>query len=402
MQMRSSPSTAHVRGKVSPQERSVPVLMDVVRRLPDTDKDIKICAVVALGQLGEDHPSAAEARRFLVELLGDRRLDPLVASYAPTSLGKLGGEEALNAVHAVFRDRDADHIVRQSAALALGQLAGMEHEAVVADLIDYLAEGKDRQTRHFAIIALGQIGARDSAPELRAEAHDALRHRLGRELLGKGKSREHRSWAALAAALYARGQTVHELEITEKVRAAYDDEGDPAYKGAFAVALGLLGDRDSAPRLLEDFGDTGDEGFRGYAAVALGLLRAQSAGDALRGVCRSPTTPPTLRLQVSTGLGLMSDTGAVDLLVGTLSSARTLGVSSAAAKALGLIGDRDSIRPLVDVAADGDRQGLTRAFACVALGLVGERTSLPWNAALSANNNYRAKTPSVSEVLDIL
>ena len=68
----------------------------------------------------------------------------------------------------------------------------------------------------------------------------------------------------------------------------------------------------------------------------------------------------------------------------------------------GLIGDRNSIAPLKAIASDEDVQELTRAFACVALGLVGEKTDLPWNARLKANNNYRAKVPSMAEVLDIL
>ena len=82
--------------------------------------------------------------------------------------------------------------------------------------------------------------------------------------------------------------------------------------------------------------------------------------------------------------------------------AKTLGVSSAVAKALGLIGDKDSIPSLKKIAADDSRQKITRAFACVALGIVGEKTDLPWNAAISANNNYRAKVSSIEEVLDIL
>jgi HEAT repeat protein len=98
----------------------------------------------------------------------------------------------------------------------------------------------------------------------------------------------------------------------------------------------------------------------------------------------------------------MGDPEAVDVLIQTLQSSQTLGVSSAVAKALGLIGDSSAIDPLKQIATDKSMGDITRAFACVALGMVCEKTSLPWNARISADNNYRARVPAIDEVLDIL
>ncbi len=45
---------------------------------------------------------------------------------------------------------------------------------------------------------------------------------------------------------------------------------------------------------------------------------------------------------------------------------------------------------------------ITRAFACVALGIVCERGALPWNARIRQDHNYRMRVPALDEVLDIL
>lgn len=383
-------------------ETAVPALMDMVDRLPDSDKDIKICSIVGLGMLGPDHPSTADVRAFLVDKLDDRKLDPLIKSYIPTALGKLGDPGSIETLLETFTDRDTDNLVLQSSAIALGMLASMEQTDVIEALSAYVEEGRDEQTRHFSIISLGQIGARDEDPAAHAEAHDALFDLLGKEIAKKGKSQNHRSWAALSAAIYSRGQEEKQPDFISRIKAAYDKESDPSFKGAFAVALGLLNDQNSAQDIFDDFNKRQETDFRGYAAVALGFMQHTDAADALRGLCQNKTTTPTLRLQVAIGLGLMSDTQAVPVLIDTLDQATTLGVSSAVAKALGLIGDRDSISPLRKIATDDSVQKITRAFACVALGIVGEKTDLPWNAAISANNNYRAQVPSIQEVLDIL
>ena len=98
----------------------------------------------------------------------------------------------------------------------------------------------------------------------------------------------------------------------------------------------------------------------------------------------------------------MADKTSVEILIDVMGASETLGLASASAKALGLIGDQDAISPLRDIAQDDSNNDLTRAFACVALGIVGEKTDLPWNARISADNNYRARVPAIDEVLDIL
>lgn len=383
---------------------SVRQLVDVLRNTPDSERDLKACAIVALGLLR--NPARGEGRALLLELLDDRRLDANLKSCVPTALARMAGpdgdDEALVRVLAAFTAKDTDNVVRQSCAIALGLLARMDQPEVLGALTDCIAEGRDAQTRHFAFMALADIGRRDTdrAGE-HAQAHEDLRALFRRELL-KPEVRAHRSWAALAAAVYGRSVREAAHPMAELILKAYAKESDLSFKAGYAVALGLLNHGPAAGPLLEDFHAVKDPEFLGYAAVALGLLDCQPAAEPLLVKCRSRTITPTFRLQAATALGLLGEPDAVPVLIETLQTAQTTSVSSAVAKALGLIGDVSAVEPLRTVALDPAAEPLTRAFACVALGIVCERGALPWNARIRQDHNYRMRVPALDEVLDIL
>jgi HEAT repeat protein len=382
---------------------SVSQLVDIIQNTADSEKDIKVCAIVALGLM--DNASAAEAHDFLLAKLEDRKLDAIIKSYIPTALAKMSGgkrTESVGKLLEVFKSKDTDHVVRQSCAIALGLMARLDQVEVVEALTDYIGEGKDAQTRHFCFMALADMGRRDKDHEQEHnDAHLALRELFGKEL-SKPDTKTNRSWAAMAAAIYAKEVKSAVPKLAELLTKAYEKESDKSFKSAYAVALGLLNHAPAANQILDDFTAEKDEEFRGYAAVALGFMNFKEAGDPLRNLCQSKTIAPTFRLQIATALGLMADAEAVHVLVETLKSAQTLGVSSAVAKALGLIGDQSAIEPLKAIAQDKSVGDITRAFACVALGIVCEKTELPWNARISQDNNYRGRVPAIDEILDIL
>jgi HEAT repeat protein len=382
---------------------SVEPLINIIQNTKDSERDLKVCAIVALGLM--DNDEVPKAYEFLMQALEDRKLDAVIKSYIPTSIAKMahGGRiEAKDTLLKTFLDKDADNYVRQSAAIALGLLGSMSDKPIVDGLLQYVAEGKDMQTRHFCFIALAEIGKRDKDTEqANAATHQKITELFAKEII-KPSIKTNRSWAALAAAIYAKEIVSAQVVLIDQLGRAYDKETDPSYKSAYALALGLLNARDKAKQIHQDFQESNDEDFRGYAAVALGFMNYTEAADDLRTFCQSKTIAPTFRLQVATGLGLMSDTEAVSVLITTLKDAQTLGVSSAVAKALGIIGDESAIDPLREIAFDASIQNITRAFACVALGIVCEKTDLPWNSRISQDNNYRARVPAIDEVLDIL
>ena len=164
----------------------------------------------------------------------------------------------------------------------------------------------------------------------------------------------------------------------------------------------MLGVRDMAPQLLEDFEDTKDVDFRGYVAVALGFLGHEEAADTLRRYCGDKGTAPSFRMKAAVGLALLRDEGGVAVLRDMLAEEPTMAVREAATKALGLTGDRTAVQPLLDLALGDEHGELTRAFACVALGIVAEKSDFSWNTAISEDNNYLASVEVVDQVLRIL
>jgi HEAT repeat protein len=384
---------------------SVDSLIDLVKNTTDSDKDLKVCTIVALGLM--ENAKSADAVKLLTDLLADRKLDAIIKSYVPTSLAKLTSRmpnpdpAVLPAILATFSDRDTDNYVRQSAAIALGLLADASQKDATKPLFEYIAEGKDVQTRHFSFISLAQIGVRDTQPQANQDFHEELTTLFERQI-SKPDPSTNRPWAALAAAIYAQKQDDAKAGIAERLVDGYKGEKNPSYRSAFAVSIGLMNLTAQGEPVFKDFSESKEPEFKGYAAVALGFLKYTDASETLNAQCRLKSITPTYRLQVATGLGLMGDLEAVTTLTETLKDAQTLGVSSAVAKALGLIGDKGAVEPLTQIATDTNVQTITRAFACVALGLVCERSTLPWNSRISADNNYRAGVPAINEVLDIL
>jgi len=382
--------------------RSVRTIMATIDTLPDSERNVKASAIAALGLLPRGSPLAVTAEAYLVMLLEESGLDPHVRSYIPTSLGKLGGTASLSPLLDCFSDDATPNIVRQSAAIGLGQLASVDDGAILDTLADYVREGRDQQTRHFALIALGQIGARDPNPVHHPEIHNRLRTLFLAEMTSKASSRSNRSWSAIAAALYGRGLSSKTAEIVEGLRVGFRKERDPSFRGAFAIALALLNDQSSRALIHEQFTSSNQEDFRGYAGEALGLLRHREASEELLALCGDKSISSTFRLKTATSLGLLGDRQAVPMLIQMLDQVSSLGGLASAAKALGLIGDQTSVGPLIAMAADDNARAASRAFACVALGLLGEKTQLPFNERLKAHNNYLARMPAIAEILRIL
>ncbi|MFT7462752.1 MAG: HEAT repeat protein [Pseudohongiellaceae bacterium] len=378
--------------------RSVYSMLQLITRLPAAERDIKACTLAGLGMLPPRHSQLDVIETVLVELLADERLDPSVASYIPTTLAKLGRRTALPALLRAFHDRDSSRPLRQSVALAAGRLATLQDTAILEALRNEVTDGKDRLTRHFSIMSLAQMGA--NTPW--GERHADLASFLGRELKGSGKSQEHRSWAALAAAVLGRAHPDVQPLMLERLRDAYAAERAPSYKGAYALALGLLGDAPSAEAIHNDFIDLADQGFRSHAAVALGFLQYIDCSDRLRQHCLDNSSSEGLRIAAASGLGLLGDTSSVSTLVEALREAGSLGTRAALAKAVGLIGDRSAVEPLLELVSDRKQPALSRAFAAVAIGLLAERTSLPFNEPLKADGNYIVPVDSIQELLTIL
>src|SRR5690606_31509629 len=113
------------------------------------------------------------------------------------------------------------------------------------------------------------------------------------------------------------------------------------------------------------------------------------------------TNDAALQVELATALRLLGDGGAAARLVTLVSEADSFAVASAAGRALGQVGGRDAIDPLLALLDDRSRPEPVRAIAAVALGLIAEKTDEPWNAPLSVDSNYLTGLGVQRSILDI-
>jgi HEAT repeat protein len=144
----------------------------------------------------------------------------------------------------------------------------------------------------------------------------------------------------------------------------------------------------------------------GYLPIALALLEYAPAADSLLELMQQSVRRPFVLQQCAIALGRMGDLRAAPLLHEMLQKSESMAVLSAVATGLGYLRDRRSIDPMIAVLGDQERTKLARAFAAAALGFIGDKDLLPWNAPIADSMNYMATVDTLTNgstgVLDIL
>lgn len=380
---------------------AIPVLKRVA--LDERDIDLRASAILALGLFETDRTACVAV---LDELLKDARADDRVRAQVPIALSRLG-DDAKTLIPALLQTAKAkkskNHL-RQSSVIALGKLGGGEDAEVVNALQDIAVRDTDNGASHFAFIALGEIGGRAAEEhERNGEMLKSLARFFAQNVTRPSK-KDMLPFAATGAALYARHlPAAHESRelLGKKLRDAFDDTKQPLHRSAIAISLGLMEETAAAPALLAEFENAGDRLVKGYLGLALGLLRSDASTVTLKRELKDDNDP-AFRVQLATALGLMGDPEVSDLLVSDFRDSKTLYATSSIAKALGHVGDRGAVKPLTVFVGEKKRVALARGFACVALGLLCEKTKLPWNERLAAGSNYLTGLGSQAEMLDIL
>jgi HEAT repeat protein len=376
-------------------------LMEFAQRA-HLNRNIRVHAVLSLGLLRGNGQYVAVIAEHLEKLAGDLRTDTFVRAHAVTALARLldrnqvpvDPERIRFLVRLVKRDK-RNH-VKRSAIIALGILAP-DPEAnpdVPALLVKNLLKPRSVATGNLAAIALGQIGGKQALQALR-------------RVVLRGRSQT-TAYAALGLGILCRNLRENRaradwrLKGLSSLRAGLTKVRNPHFKGGLAIALGIAQDRDAGALLLEAMKKDRDVTLRGYLAIALGMVRYQPSMAYLFDVLDHGTNLPLLREQTAIGLGLMGNRQVAARLVRSFEAGSTVYLQASAAQALGFIGDRNSVRPLVDLLADAKKPNLTRAFACVALGTIGEDAQIPVLAEVIVNLNFLASTRSIYELKDIM
>ena len=408
--------------------RIVRGLAEIVESEASRNREVQVACLIGIGLVPlEVEPVAAETSEASVEsgrraqldwLLGvleDRSYPVFSRAHVPTALARLvRATESAPAAPAEYRTTIANALrqrlsrrsdepreVVQSCALALGLLGDFDDEEgdreIRAALAAVPTHVKDAQARSFSLIAMAKLGGNlEAHAECAAGLLDAQRYIVGQYARGKSRIRP---WAALSIGilghdLAATGRAPEKVrELAQVVNTGLRDERNPALLGALAISAGLIGDPTSIDPLLANLERLRDDTARGYMAVALGLLGERRAIEPIQNVVRESKYRPELLQQAGIALGLLGDKEAATSLRHMLESSTTLASQAAVAQALGFIGDRRSIDPLVTVLEDEESPTpLARAFAAAALGIVADDDRLPWNTAIGVDLNYRAST----------
>jgi HEAT repeat protein len=349
---------------------------------------VKTGAIRAMGLLRNER--ARVAGDYLLGKLADTRMDPVVRSAIPTALGRLGRADAVAPLmKLLLKSRHTDPCVLQSTVIGLGRLADLDSADVLTALMDIVDDDEDAPTRHFAIMSLSRIGARDARPQQHASVHQELQEFFARQLSRRMRFAD-RPWAGLATGVYLYGHPPGRRRLAEPLLAAYDAMNDPFDKCAFALGLGLAGVNEAASRIEQGFRDKRLL-HRGLAALSLGFLRHSEAADALIEDLADERKRQSFR-DIALGCLLMEDpqvtATATSTVIDHFDRAVVEGTRTELAGALEVLRVAAALPPLKRALDNEDLDELRRAWVCAAMERLAEAETLPWHSRLLADTNF--------------
>ncbi|MDF1797874.1 MAG: HEAT repeat domain-containing protein [Planctomycetota bacterium] len=393
-------------------------------------RDIEVACINALGLFqmdtiggtvetegGGESASLHAQAEYLLGFLRDEGRSDYSRAHCPAALarmfeargsdlGELWRERILQALLEGVKDRDLDKQVQRGMVLAMGQLADCDSDEVDRASREFLTKGlrnvTDQQTRRFGLVSMAQLVANPAKDDsgLRPVVGEILRQLAG----NRNGARE---WAAISVGLIG-NEAPDELspDLVHALKMGLEEQRGPRVS-AYAIGAGLTGSEEFTEPLLEQLDKIRDDTARGYICVALGMIGDPTAIRTIQEVIADSTYRGALMQQAAVGLGLLGGYESSALLVDTLVASKSLAVKASMANALGLIGDRRSLEPLVALLSTKEQPDLARGLAAAALGNICSGSMLPWNEPLARNINYRAATETLTGlggrgILDIL
>ncbi len=285
-----------------------------------------------------------------------------VRATAVTALGKLALPSTLPMILRSLRDRS--RVVRNAAALAVGLGGFREGEKALLGV--FRPGGSQNETRAWAAVGLGYLGTEGAVRALLAQ----LRSLTGKQV--RGSNRE-------VLICCAAGLTVsRSMYASKRIPALLRKAGNrlPPARSLLYLALGKIGERADLPVVERGLSDK-DPVVRSGAVAAAGLLGKAGDKSLVRSLMALALDDPHygVRALALIALGRIGGLAAQAFLEERISPKRSglklVFLEPFAALALGLAGDRESVPALLPHLESGavDRKG---AFA-LALGLLGGR-----------------------------
>ncbi len=312
-----------------------------------------LCGTASLGA-----PLRALAGTWLFEKDADLRA--LVA----VALGRI--DDPASAPFLLAQLDDPDNQVRRSAAAALGATSARLDDDSLRRMIGRLGSDADQPTRLNLLRALG-----------------AARRDIAREYLrGTMATATYEYKPHVAMALALDGDPGNAAPLL----AALASEHERSTLASMAVALGVLQASSAAPPLLRLLETERDPMMQGYLCLALGLI-APAQPDLvarIRALVRQSHDVELIRSGIM-ALGLLGDRQGLDALAADVRTLHSTVNRAAILHGLGLVGDRQTLLPILDVLHDETQPSYVRTYALQALGELSDPRPLSPAWRLSSN-----------------
>ena len=251
----------------------------------------------------------------------------------------------------------------------------------VVDLLSHAAyKDNDLITRLFATMSLGRLGG--------PEAQRALLALLRKAPRSSGKA----SFTALALAIAEARGAASTLRL-HLIRSHVPSSA----RSALCIALGLLGDVESGPVLL-DLALSRVSEVKPSAAIGCGLMNYGPAIPEFRAFLKG-RGPAYLRPVFGLSLGLLGDHRAIEGLHELLAGRGSTTTRVQAAQALGTLRDVASVKALAQTLESVDLSDMARAQLLRALGQAAEKTPLPALEVMRRDWNYLLPFPRMHQAL---
>jgi HEAT repeat protein len=345
-----------------------------------------------------------------------RNVGPLTHACAALALARLGDGSGTGLLLGLARGKRNDAALRRSAIAGLSvlvpRLEGTLRPLAAAALSDVARSG-DPDTAGLALAALGRFLRADFADGCSevAEKTDAMRVLLDAVRSGGPFTRPFAA-LALGHAGSAEGRAADvptaaflRVRALDALRGpAADVNEDPDVRGAFCIALGLLGDDRAIPALVGSARrNAGFASLRADACTALGMLGART--PEVMAVLRAAVAERSeddLQREAARALAALGDATAVPILLAQLATAFGDGARARVAVALGALGHASAVPALVQIVNAKRTSDPTRAIALATLGLLGDVEPYRSLARIGCDTSYLIRTDALHEALSLL
>jgi HEAT repeat protein len=350
-------------------------------RLPGIEADRFLGAAL---WAGADKKDGGTERSPLAASLLQRALsmpsikDRAILGIGSAALSKTRDAGSLQYIMRALSDSRAD--VRAGAGIAAGRVIKADDKRSVAALISAISAEGDTTAKRFMLISLGRIGGPEARKKLLEELDAGLR--------------QDRSFAALA--LGVSGAT----DLAPRLRREFEAASDDSLKGSAAIALGIMHD----PEALKPIGEVAkvknNPELLKHLMWFLALDRGRGSAVIAEQVALEAKVAD-VHEAASIALGLIGSLESQAILIKHLAGPGPVTLRRASAIGLARMGDRRGVQPLIKAYKVFSDPQIVRAGAITALGILCQRNVWPPFARVSIDSNYDIENDAIDFMKDL-